>query len=176
MIWTDGLTATWSSGGVCCLLLAAGMTAAGLSGCGDPNAARTQQLHPVKGKVVQADGTPLKSGLVVLVSTTAATEYSGKIGADGSFEVKTAYGDGAPEGTYKVRIETDPTTLPQAKARPGVRKPPANLPFPAKYNDESSSGLSVTVKAGDNTLETFKLLPGQSEAKSKGGRTLDEHD
>src|SRR5262249_15231077 len=134
------------------------------------------QAHPVKGKVVLADGTPLKSGMVVLVSTTSPMEYSGVIGSDGSYEVKTAYGDGAPEGTYKVRIEPEGTALPQAKVRPGARNTPAGLPFPAKYNDEVSSGLTVTVKAGDNTLEPFKLIPGEPVSRSKGGRTLDQRD
>jgi hypothetical protein len=176
MIWNVGTKTTlWDRSRVLRVVAAAVMTAAGFSGCGDPNAAKAHQVYPVKGKVVLADGSPLKSGLVVLVSTTAAAEYSGTIGPDGSFEVKTAYGEGAPEGTYKVRIEPDDTTLPQAKGRPGARKA-ASLPFPAMYNDEATSGLTVTVKSGDNTLEPFKLVPGKPESTPKGGRSLDQRD
>src|SRR5262245_54702113 len=113
------------------LLLATCLTA-GVAGCGDPNAAQAQKVYPVKGKVLLADGSPLKTGQVVLVSTTKAEEYSGAIKDDGTFEVKTSYGDGAPEGTYKVRIDPEVSTSSQAKGRPSSRKGGANLPFPAK--------------------------------------------
>ncbi len=147
-------------------LMAVGLIALGFSGCGDPNAIKAQKLYPVKGKVLLADGTPLKSGLVSLVSTTMAVEYEGTIGSDGTFEIKTSYGDGAPEGSYKVRIETEGPTGQQSKGKPTSRKVAANLPFPAKYADETTSGLTVTVKAEDNNLEPFKLVPGPSAATS----------
>jgi hypothetical protein len=148
----------------------------GFSGCGDPNAAKTQTLNPVKGKVLLADGSPLKSGQVALVSTTAGTEYSGTINSDGSFEVKTAYGDGAPEGTYKVRIDAEATPAGSGKGKTASRKASANLPFPAKYSDEATSDLTVTVKSGENNLEPFKLVAGASQATSKAGRNLDQKD
>jgi hypothetical protein len=148
------------------LLIAAGLIASGLSGCGDPNAVKTEQLYPVKGKVLLADGTPLKGGQVSLVSTTAASEYTGIVGSDGTFEVKTAYGNGAPAGLYKVRIDADAAA---AKGKSSSRKGAANLPFPAKYADETTSDLTVTVKPEDNTLEPFKLVPPASAGKSSSG-------
>jgi hypothetical protein len=79
------------------------------------------------------------------------------IGPDGSFTVKTSYGEGAPEGAYKVRIEPDETMTPPSKVK-SSRRNLANLPFPAKYTEEATSGLSATIKPGDNPLEPFKLI------------------
>src|SRR5436309_14578145 len=94
------------------LVLMVGL-AGGIAGCGDPNAAGSLKVYPVKGQVLLPDGKPLTSGHVVLVSNEKALEFSGEVGSDGHFEIKTGYGDGAPEGTYKVRMEyDDPSQAP----------------------------------------------------------------
>ena len=159
-------------------LMAVGLIALGFSGCGNSDAVKPRQVYAVKGKVLLLDGTPLKSGRVCLVSTTTATEYGGTIGSDGSFEIKTNYGDGAPEGSYKVRIDPEVVSGPQAQGKPRSRKGAANLPFPAKYADEGTSDLTVTVIPENNTLEPFKLVPGSSSAKSTAGtgKGLDRRD
>ena len=143
------------------LIATTGLTAATFSGCGEKFTPPT--VHPVKGQVLLADGKPLTTGVVVLVSKVAM-EFPGKVESDGHFSIKTPAGDGAPEGEYRVRIE------PEARGTaPGpVKKGPPNLPYPMKYLDESTSGLTATVKPGENTLEPFKLVPG--EAKSATGR------
>jgi hypothetical protein len=143
--------------------------AAGLAGCGDPNTASSIKVYPVKGQVLLPDGKPLTSGRVVLVSTEKATEFTGQIGSDGSFEIKTSYGDGAPEGTYKVRIEYDDPNQAPVKGK-SSRRNVSNLPFAAKYTEEASSDLSVTVKPGDNVLEPFKLTNERPGTSAKKGR------
>src|SRR5262245_1500105 len=153
LMWIEYQTPTIR---ILCLLLACCLTT-GAAGCGDPNAVQAQKVYPVKGKVLLGDGSPLKSGQVVLVSSTRPEEYTGAIKDDGTFEVKTSYGDGAPEGTYKVRIDPEVSALSKSKGKPSSRKVGANLPFPARYTEESTSDLSVTVKPGENNLESFKL-------------------
>jgi hypothetical protein len=113
------------------------------------------KVHPVKGKVLLEDGKPLTTGSVVLMSPDKGIEFEGPIQSDGSFSVKSSSGEGAPEGNYKVRIEPDASKLTGTKSR--GKKNLGNLPFPGKYADESTSGLAVSVKPGDNELEPFKL-------------------
>jgi hypothetical protein len=144
--------------------------------CGEKGIASLAH-HPVKGKVILPDGKPLTTGRVVFVSTSTPSEFSGDIGADGSFSMKTPAGEGLPEGKYLVRLDADvPTTGQATKGKPASRKTAVNLPFPAKYADETTSELTATVKAGDNQLEPFKLTAGPSGAQGKGSRVLDQRD
>jgi len=158
-----------SSRPVCLLTLTVilGLTMLSLVGCGDPNAVSRLKIYPVKGTVLLPDGKPLTSGRVVLMHPEKSLEFEGAIGSDGSFSIKGSQGDGAPEGAYKVRIEPD-STKSADNSKGAARRKLANLPFPAKYADETTSGLTATVKPGDNTLEPFKLVPAQAGSKSKG--------
>ena len=108
--------------------------------------------YPVKGSVKLSDGKPLTTGLVVLALPEQGLEFSAPLAADGTFVVKGSHGDGAPEGEYRVRIESDPD---EADSEPGVGKKAA--PFPAKYGSESTSGLTVVIQPTDNTLAPFVL-------------------
>ena len=110
------------------LVAAVGMAVAG---CGQ-SSFRSGPDYPVKGKILLADGKPLRSGQVVFVSSETALSYVGPIGDDGGFELKQGDRVGAPAGNYKVRIEINESSLPK---RPGKS---SNLPFPAKYRDEDS--------------------------------------
>lgn len=126
------------------------------TGCGDPNAVGKMDLYPVKGAVLLADGKPLTSGHVVFVSTNQPISVEGVISSDGTFALNSGTsGSGAPAGEYKVRVDVDLTKQPQSKGKPPTRSGP--LPFPAKYTDEDASGLTASVKAGDNDLPPFKL-------------------
>jgi hypothetical protein len=144
---------------------AAGLMISGLSGCAERSYS-VATVYPVKGQVLLADGKPLTAGQVVLVSKEDR-EFPGKVESDGHFSIKTPAGDGAPEGAYKVRID------PESQAGSGSRtkRSTANLPFPAKYTDESTSDLTVTVKPGENNLEPMKLVPGSAAAKSTSGKS-----
>jgi hypothetical protein len=126
--------------------------AAGLAGCHNSDSLPALQVYEVKGKVLLADGKPLSEGWVYFVPKgDLSLTPSGVIGPDGSFSVVTGgSGDGAPPGEYKLRVESP--QLQQAAQRSKKRPP-----FPAKYNDEDSSGLVVTVRAGSNQLEPIRL-------------------
>lgn len=135
---------------------AAVAVAAALQGCSESGGAVSElKTYPVKGAVKLADGKPLSSGVVVFAAPELGMEFSAPLADDGSFVLKSSYGDGAPEGTYKVRIERDPSRA-DARASAG-RKGPTPTPYPAKYRDESSSGLTAAVKPVDNALEPFVL-------------------
>jgi hypothetical protein len=152
------------------IVAAAGLMISGLSGCGEGTYS-VPSVHPVKGQILLPDGKPLTSGQVVFVSNQGV-EFPGEVGSDGRFSIKTQSGDGAPEGEYRVRIDPEPQDGSAGRSKRGA----ANLPFPAKYSDEMTSDLKVTVKPGDNTLEPFKLVPGPSAAKSATGKGLNRRD
>lgn len=124
-------------------------------GCAEPDSGAVVPRHPVHGKVVLDDGKPLASGRVIFVSTKQPIVVEGVIGSDGAFSLSGGdRGEGAPEGEYRVRIEPESSSLP-TKGRSTAK---STLPFPAKYNDEDTSGLTATVKPGENNLEPFSLL------------------
>ncbi len=133
-----------------CLALAA---TSGCNSSGGQGTVRSIKTYEVKGKVVQADGTPLPGGTVKLVPIPkkgSEDEATGEIQADGTFVLGTRKaGDGAVAGEYKVRIEP---------VSPRVIKDKIQLPeYPSKYRDEDASGLTATIKEGVNELPPFEL-------------------
>ncbi len=149
-------------------LLAAGLVVTGIFGCTNEFGAARSPSQPVKGLVV-LDGKPLSSGVVVLVSSKDSGEYFGNIGSDGRFTIKTGEDQGAPEGDYRVRI--DPELKPKQTTR--TKKVAANLPYPGRYADETTSDLSFTVKPGENDLD-LKLTKSPATSKQeRGGSSKD---
>lgn len=148
VVATDRMRDRRVSRGLAGLIMA---VCAGLTGCGTSDSLPVLTVYPVNGKVLLADGKALSGGLIYLVSKAGDLPVtpSGVIGPDGTFSVVTGgSGEGAPPGEYKVRIEAQP-----AQTVGKTKKPP----FPARYNDEDSSGLLVTVRAGANQLEPIRL-------------------
>lgn len=127
-----------------------------LAGCGGGATAPVAvQVYPVHGTVLRADGKPVSGGRIYFVPKDGLVTPDGPIGPDGAFALSTSSsGAGAPAGAYKIRIEPDDPTLMSGKrpARAGKR-----LPFPARYLDEDSSGLTVAVKAEPNRLDPIRL-------------------
>jgi hypothetical protein len=126
-----------------------------LAGCGlggPPDGTPNVATHPVKGKILLGDGKPLTGGRVYLVpEELTALQAQGDIGPDGTFALATLQpGDGAAPGTYKVRIEPAAVdvTAPKAAKAPKIA---------ARYTDEDSSGLVVTIDANTSELEPIKL-------------------
>jgi hypothetical protein len=151
------------------VVAAAGLIALGFSGCGESYTQISKPIstvHPVKGQILLADGKPLTTGVVVLVSTSGQ-EFPGKLDSDGKFSIKIGDREGAPEGEYVVRLDAEAaTTGATGRAKKGT----GNLPFPAKYADETTSDVKVTVKPGDNNLEPITLLSHAAAAKSTTGK------
>ena len=72
------------------------------------------------------------------------------------------------------KCASNPSLQPGTAGR--AKKGAANLPFPAKYADDTTSDLKVTVKPGENNLEPIKLVPGPSAAKSASRKGLNQRD
>ena len=127
-----------------------------LAGCsGESRPVASVPTHAVTGKVLLANGSPLTTGQVVFVSEDPKVPSAyGPVGEDGTFTMGTAVpGDGSPLGQFKVRIES---TIGEAPADPKKSKTTPPL-FAPKYMNAATSGLTVTVKQGGNTLEPFQL-------------------
>ena len=93
---------------------------------------------------VTYNGTPVTTGQLNLLSKTGAGAQA-KIGETGDFTIA-----GEIEaGEYTVFV-TPPPPEPQA---PGAgRAKPRTFTVPAKFRDAATSGVTVTVKPGTNTI------------------------
>lgn len=123
------------------MIVAAGL----LTGCGDGKL----KTWPVTGKVTFADGEPLAGGTIQFQSklpAAAGLNAQGAIGADGTFRLSTYVdGDGAIEGEHQVIVAPAPyweTATPN--------EGPSQPLLDAKYRSYETSGLTFTVKPGDN--------------------------
>jgi hypothetical protein len=111
-------------------------------------------LHPVKGTVT-FDGKPPEGATVTLrpvAGSKAPADLfpTGAVKADGSFTLLTyPHGDGAPEGDYVAVLMWYPPNAAE------MQNPQSQLP--AKYSNEATSGLPVTIKPGSNELAPFVL-------------------
>jgi hypothetical protein len=117
-----------------------------VAGCGDEQWAPVIKdvAFPVKGKVLLPGGQALTAGRIefVPIKEPGLLAY-GKIAADGTFALQTRQaGDGAIPGDYKVRI-----MIPEKREFSRL----------ARYRDEDSSRLMVTVRAEPNNLDAFRL-------------------
>lgn len=131
-------------------------------GCGDGDRLPTA---PVTGKVL-FDGKPLAKAEIWLVPTSEAVKSAkitirpyARTNDEGAFTM-TSYlvDDGAPLGDYAVMVLP---ALPKAGTEeelatdtPAEGQPQAKLaaPFPRKYSDPTTSGLTFTVKEGSNEM------------------------
>src|SRR5438876_105007 len=118
------------------------------AGCGT-------RLHPVRGTVTLADGTPLTKGMVVFESIEGSPPVlaRGTLQADGSYLLSTFKpDDGVPPGRYRVLINPlDLSDLPDEKKK---------LPFDLKYLKFATAGLEYEVKAGVNEFPIRLTRPG----------------
>jgi serine/threonine-protein phosphatase CPPED1 len=110
---------------------------------------------PFEGKIL-FEGQPSENATVRLMKkvTTPKERFNvvseGLTDKDGVFKLSTYKGfDGAPEGEYVV------TVVNVGKYDDGEEARPNKLP--AKYASPTTSGLKVTVKAGDNTKAVIEL-------------------
>ena len=89
-------------------------------------------------------GTPLAVGNINFLSKTGSAAIA-RVGAGGQFQV-----DGKLEaGEYKV-YATAPLPEPQAPGTKASAQPKFELP--PKFRDPASSGVTVTVKPGENDI------------------------
>jgi hypothetical protein len=118
-----------------------------LLGCGGSR----EKPCPVFGKAT-FQGKPISAGVIRFSNPQAAIDMTADIGVDGAYEVRMAHGAGLPEGTYRVAVMPPrrPWPLGPIKERP---KPPDCRNIPEKYRQPLTSGLTLTVKPGDNRFD-----------------------
>ena len=107
----------------------------------------------LKGKVT-TKGQPVTEGQVVFTSVRGSA--TGQIGTDGAFEMNYSGSPDIPVGAYKVYV------LPpkSAAATSGAEEAPAtvdNPQIPKKYQLTGTSGLTATVKEGENQPLTIDM-------------------
>jgi hypothetical protein len=132
---------------------------AGLVGCHDYSAADQYRYNPVKGKILLPGDKPLTEGGVEFVGVDKVlVAVQGKLEPDGTFSLGSSGAtEGVPAGEYRVRIIPGPSTYTKTARGKGQVLDRRKLPFNTKYLDEDTSGLTVSVKDGDNQLEPFRL-------------------
>jgi hypothetical protein len=122
-----------------CLLLAVSLGA--FSGCSDGKAA-----WPVRGKVTLTDGTPVAGATVSFEDKANRRNSSGSTDENGVYTLTTfEMNDGAPAGQYTVTVHP-----PQAQDSGQAQPKPV---FDPRYSNASTSGLTRTVEAKDNTID-----------------------
>src|SRR5262245_31205165 len=100
---------------------------------------------------VKFDGKPITAGTLLLDSGKGYIAGA-LIKPDGTFELKGADGNAVPAGTYKVAVTPPPAAAPAAGA---TKMPePAKIEgVPAKFYNPLTSGVTVEVKEGIQTVD-----------------------
>lgn len=109
----------------------------------------------VSGKVTFR-GNPIPN---VLVSFTPerGPGASGKTDAEGNYSLSTSKpGDGAVIGQHTVTVSQPQQGMILEKGKPPRMAPPPKMVIPPKFASTESSGLTASVKAGDNSID-FEL-------------------
>jgi hypothetical protein len=114
------------------------------SGCG-------KGLHPVRGKVVYEDGSPMTEGFVICEMKDGDTPVMarGEIQSDGTFQLGTLKPrDGAHPGKYRVLVMPNGRTEAEEHSLPPV--------LDRKFQSYNTSGLVLDVQEGSNEV-TFRV-------------------
>jgi hypothetical protein len=129
------------------------------AGCG----ASEPGLVPVSGKITLDGGPWPREGVINFTSdgpapggaSTTVRPGSAKFDVDGSFVAGSfEEGDGLFPGAYKLSVtcsEAPPQITSTGKFVEGKSV------VPKKYQDPNTSGLTLTVKEGESTYETFDV-------------------
>ena len=163
-----------------CLWLVAAVGMA-VAGCGQ-GSFKYGPDYPVKGKVLLADGKPLRSGRVVFVSSQTALSYAGPIGDDGKFRSETGRSCGcAGRGLQGAQSRSMRPACRKALAsrrfclsRPSIGTkmfpswPPRSRPI--RRMSSSSSSRTETGLSGARALRSLE----RSETRAMPTRALDD--
>jgi hypothetical protein len=115
-----------------------------LFGCGS---------YEARGRVVGKvtfQGKVVSEGQVIFSNQNKGIHITTELKPEGSYEVRMAKGVGLPIGTYSVCV-CPPPLVPKGVFDPMTVEPYSNIP--EKYRDASTSGLTLTVKEGENPFD-----------------------
>ena len=158
----QGMTANWTARAwrvllPCALML---VLAAGCSGKKSNAWTKARpQTFPVKG-VVTFDGAAVEGATVVFLAEGKNLAATGVTGADGRYVLRTFEPqDGAVAGRHAVRI-TKTTEIVERPSDPEAPLPPPKITqhLPAKYTDQTKSGLSAEVSEKGSNEFSFALV------------------
>jgi len=112
------------------------------SGCG--GGASYEVSGSISGRVSLKDGSVPGEGLVNLYAPVTGVSAQANLDSEGNFSLKQI-----PVGEYQVSV-TPPPQLPPGAPSAGSNQSTSKIP--PKYYNASTSGLLVTVKPGENSL------------------------
>lgn len=138
-------------------------------GCGESQL----KTYPVQGKVLFADGSPVKLGTIECLSETHGIQATGTINRDGTFRLKTYRDDdGAVEGLHKCVI----VQFIQADGIPNY-KPSTLGVINQRHASYATSGLSIRVEPDTSKNQGIVLqVEGvDGRAGSSNHSKKDEH-
>lgn len=128
------------------------------AGCGGETRV---DVYPTSGQVLHR-GQPLANALVVLHDARPVAEQQGRpipratTDKEGKFQISSYGGaDGAPVGEYKVTVFTQGGELEEGEDPEGAKQEPDLLR--GRYSNPDTSGLTATIKPGENVLPPFEL-------------------
>jgi hypothetical protein len=111
--------------------------------------------------VVTLDARPVPKGMVIFANREKGVYMTAPLDAQGKYEVQMAQGFGLPLGNYQIAV-SPPLPQPGMPGAPPVTMPPdGGHPIPAQYRQIETSGLTLTVSAGEN-LRDIALLSSPS--------------
>lgn len=141
------------------LLSFAGCLAIVSLGCRSGNSSKTVKVEGT----VTLEGKPLSNATVIFFPAAGQRPANGSTDSIGRFHLSTfQQKDGAVPGEHTVAVvPKDPPPMPgQAFASPGSSNQTAGPyvePFPARYHQPSTSGLTATVAADRKNEFAFEL-------------------
>jgi hypothetical protein len=129
------------------LMLLFGSLFVPLSGC-----RRGEELGEVFGRVT-ADGQPVHPAAVLFTNPTMGVNMTAITDEQGSYRVVMAKGVGLPLGDYQVIVGPPPAdqAMGPAGRAPGGSQSPSTIP--ERYQQLSTTPLSLTVKSGKNQFD-----------------------
>ena len=108
----------------------------------------------VRGRIVGKvtfQGQPVQDGRVFFSNASRGINMGAKLKEDGRYEMLTAQGAGLPLGDYVAWVTPPPPVPSPVGTPPEPAKSYDNIP--QKYRNDKTSGLTLTVKEGENQFD-----------------------
>lgn len=133
------------------LILRAGATILGCVALAAVGCGRGEVLGKVSGQV-KFRGRPVTEGVIVFSNAEKGVHITADLNREGRYIVEMAKGYGLPLGDYQVTINPPLPDTPPVGPIPKV-KVKEYPDIPVKYRRAETSGLTLTVQAGENPFD-----------------------
>ncbi|WP_417386162.1 carboxypeptidase-like regulatory domain-containing protein [Gimesia sp.] len=115
-------------------------------GCSDAN---QPTVVPVSGQVM-VNAKPATNAIITFADTDQGFAAAATIAEDGSYQIRSQYGNGVPPGEYLVSV-SPPSTRDELDQT--IPLPPGTATIPQKYHSSQTSKLKAEVKEGESTFD-----------------------